>query len=84
MNKPDAAGRLIQWAIELSEFDIEYRPRQAIKAQALADFIAEFTVAEEEPSQEKSEKNGKSKSMGRPSRGQEELELSSRRPKDIY
>jgi ribonuclease HI len=49
MNKPDAAGRLIQWAVELSEFDIEYRPRQAIKAQALADFIAEFTVTEEEP-----------------------------------
>uniref|UniRef100_A0A2N9FU44 Uncharacterized protein n=1 Tax=Fagus sylvatica TaxID=28930 RepID=A0A2N9FU44_FAGSY len=44
MNKPDAAGRLIQWAVELSEFDIEYHPRQAIKAQALADFIAEFTV----------------------------------------
>uniref|UniRef100_A0A2N9FF19 Integrase catalytic domain-containing protein n=1 Tax=Fagus sylvatica TaxID=28930 RepID=A0A2N9FF19_FAGSY len=44
INKPDAAGRLIQWAVELSEFDIEYHPRQAIKAQALADFIAEFTV----------------------------------------
>uniref|UniRef100_A0A2N9HN36 RNase H type-1 domain-containing protein n=1 Tax=Fagus sylvatica TaxID=28930 RepID=A0A2N9HN36_FAGSY len=55
MNKPDATGRLIQWAIELSEFDIEYCPRQAIKAQAFADFIAEFTVAEEESSQEKSE-----------------------------
>ena len=27
MSKPNAAGRLIQWAIELSEFDIEYRPR---------------------------------------------------------
>ena len=27
MNKPDVAGRLIQWAVELSEFDIEYRPR---------------------------------------------------------
>ena len=53
MNKPDAAGRLIQWAIELSEFDIEYHPKQAIKAQALADFIAEFTVTEEEPSEEK-------------------------------
>ena len=39
----------------MSEFDIEYYPRQAIKAQALADFIAEFTVVEEEPSQEKSE-----------------------------
>uniref|UniRef100_A0A2N9F5Z7 Uncharacterized protein n=1 Tax=Fagus sylvatica TaxID=28930 RepID=A0A2N9F5Z7_FAGSY len=53
MNKPDAAGRLIQWAVELSEFDIEYHPRHAIKAQALADFIVEFTVTEEEPSEEK-------------------------------
>jgi ribonuclease HI len=53
MNKPDAAGRLIQWAVELSEFDIEYHPRQAIKAQALADFIAEFTVTEDEPSEQK-------------------------------
>ena len=43
MNKLEAAGRLIQWAIELSEFDIRYQPRNAIKAQALADFIAEFT-----------------------------------------
>ena len=41
--KMEAAGRLIQWAIELSEFDIRYQPRSAIKAQALADFIAEFT-----------------------------------------
>ena len=32
-----------QWAIELSEFDIRYQPRSAIKAQALADFIVEFT-----------------------------------------
>ena len=43
MNKLEAAGRLIQWAIELSEFDIRYQPRNEIKAQALADFIAEFT-----------------------------------------
>ena len=55
MNKPDVAGLLIQWAIELSEFDIKYHPRQAIKAQALVNFIAEFTAANEEPSQEKSE-----------------------------
>ena len=32
MNKIDAARRLIQWAIELSLFDIEYRPQAAIKA----------------------------------------------------
>uniref|UniRef100_A0A2N9IAL2 Uncharacterized protein n=1 Tax=Fagus sylvatica TaxID=28930 RepID=A0A2N9IAL2_FAGSY len=56
MNKPDAAGRLIQWTVELSEFDIEYHPRQTIKAQALADFIAEFTVTEDEPSEEKPDK----------------------------
>ena len=31
-------------AIELSQFDIEYHPKTAIKAQALADFIAEFTL----------------------------------------
>ena len=34
---------MIQWAIELSQFDIEYQPRMAIKAQVLLDFIAEFT-----------------------------------------
>ena len=43
MNKLEVAGRLIQWAIKLSEFDIRYQPRHAIKAQALADFIVEFT-----------------------------------------
>ena len=43
MNKLEAAGRLIQWVVELSEFDIRYQPRHAIKAQALADFITEFT-----------------------------------------
>ena len=29
MNKLEAAGQLIQWAIELSEFDIRYQPRNA-------------------------------------------------------
>ena len=43
MNKLEAVERLIQWAIELSEFDIKYQPKNAIKAQALADFIVEFT-----------------------------------------
>ena len=44
MSKPDAAGRMVQWAVELSQFDIKYRPRTTIKAQALADFIAKFTL----------------------------------------
>ena len=46
MNKPEAARRMVQWAIELSQFDIKYHPQTAIKAQALADFIAEFTTPE--------------------------------------
>ena len=48
MNKPEATGRMVQWAIELSQFDIEYHPRTAIKAQALADFIVEFTFPDED------------------------------------
>lgn len=42
LQKPDASGRLLKWAVELSEFDIIYAPRTAIKGQALADFVVEF------------------------------------------
>ena len=52
MNKLEAARRMVQWAIELNQFDIEYRPRMAIKAQALVDFIAEFTFPKHEDNQE--------------------------------
>ncbi|KAK0597534.1 hypothetical protein LWI29_026267 [Acer saccharum] len=43
LQKPEVSGRLTKWAIELSEFDVEYLPMTAIKAQAVADFVAEFT-----------------------------------------
>jgi len=43
LTKPDLAERMIGWAVELSEFHIEYQPRGAIKSQALADFTAELT-----------------------------------------
>ena len=39
----DTFGRLTKWAIELGEFDIKFMPRMAIKGQALADFVVEFT-----------------------------------------
>ena len=48
MNKPDAAERMVQWAIELIQFNIEYYPRIAIKVQASVDFIAEFTIPDED------------------------------------
>ena len=46
MSSPKPAGRMALWVVELSEFDIQYRPRTAIKGQVIADFIAEFTFME--------------------------------------
>ncbi|MCI29606.1 putative protein NYNRIN-like, partial [Trifolium medium] len=37
------AGRILKWSLELSEFDIWYESRKALKAQVLADFVAELT-----------------------------------------
>ena len=36
----------MKWAIELSDFDIRYKQKTAIKGQILADFNMEFTSAE--------------------------------------
>ena len=57
MNSPEAAGRMALWVIELSEFDIQYRPRTAIKGQIVADFIAEFTLGEDQLLEEKEQWN---------------------------
>ena len=43
----DTSGRMVQWAVELSQFDVDYKPRTAIKA--LANFVAEFNVAVQDP-----------------------------------
>ena len=39
----DAAGWISMWALELMGHDIRYIPRIAIKSQALADLVAEWT-----------------------------------------
>ena len=44
--KPETSGRLMKWALELSKFDIGYKPKTAIKGQVLADFVMEFTPTE--------------------------------------
>ncbi|CAL8996844.1 unnamed protein product [Prunus brigantina] len=47
----------MKWAIELSQYDLLYWRKIAIKAQALADFVVEFTpTAEEEKMVAKSKK----------------------------
>ncbi|XP_077226392.1 uncharacterized protein LOC143859620 [Tasmannia lanceolata] len=43
-HRPDTLGQLVKRVVELSEFDIRYLPRPAIKAQVLADFVAECTM----------------------------------------
>ncbi|XP_024039207.1 uncharacterized protein LOC112097847 [Citrus clementina] len=52
LQKPDASGRLVKWSVELSEFDLSYRPRGAIKAQALADFMVDRAGPREEVQEE--------------------------------
>ena len=46
MSSPEAVGRMALWAVELSEFNIQYRPRTAVKWQVVAEFIAEFTLGD--------------------------------------
>ena len=61
IHSPKASGRLIKWAIEFGEFDIQFKPRVAIKAQALADFIVECTINDQEVGGQEKE-NGKDES----------------------
>ncbi|XP_075521560.1 uncharacterized protein LOC142554767 [Primulina tabacum] len=48
MTHSEVSGRMIKWTVELGEYDIEYKPRMAIKAQALSDFLSEMIQPSEE------------------------------------
>ena len=52
MSKLDAARRMVQWVVELNQFDIDYKPWTAIKAQALANFITKFTLSNNQKTQD--------------------------------
>lgn len=46
--RSDTSGCLARWAIELGEFNIEYKPRLFMKAQVLMDFVVECTFLDSE------------------------------------
>ena len=49
IHKPNLSGRMARWAIELSEFNIQYKPLLALKGQVLADFLTKIPQQEMEP-----------------------------------
>ncbi|XP_058759896.1 uncharacterized protein LOC131633201 [Vicia villosa] len=49
LGRPDMVGRMLKWSLELSEFDVQYESRKALKAQALSDFVAEMTSITSSP-----------------------------------
>jgi hypothetical protein len=43
LHNREATSKIAKWAIVLSMYDIVYKPRTAIKAQVLSDFVATWT-----------------------------------------
>jgi len=48
LQRPELAGRMTTWAIELSEFSLRYEARGPMKAQFLAYFLTELPPIAEE------------------------------------
>jgi len=42
LQKPDVAGRMVCWAVELSEFDIQYEPRDLSKGKSMQTSLQSF------------------------------------------
>ena len=52
LHNPDATGRIVEWALELSSFGLKFESTSTIKSRALAEFIAEWTSMPDEEVQE--------------------------------
>jgi hypothetical protein len=42
LHNRDATGRISKWAVELGVLTLDFKPRIAIKSQALVDFMAKW------------------------------------------
>ena len=47
LKRSNFTGRIAKWETRLGAFDIRYRPRNSVKGQELADFMAEFFPRDE-------------------------------------
>jgi len=41
LQKPDVAGQMVCWAVELLEFDVQYEPRGLINGEVYVDFVVD-------------------------------------------
>jgi hypothetical protein len=46
LQKPDLSGRLMNWAVKLGQFDIEFHPWTAVKGQVLGDFLVDLAASQ--------------------------------------
>jgi hypothetical protein len=48
LRNPEATGRIVEWALELSSFDLKFEGTSTIQSRGLANFIAEWTPMQDE------------------------------------
>ena len=52
LHNPDATGRIVEWALELSSLDLKFERTSTIQSRVLAEFVAEWTSTPDEEVQE--------------------------------
>ncbi len=62
LHNPEATGRIVEWALELSSFGLKFESTSTIQSRALAEFIAEWTPTPDEEVQD-AEENGAAPSL---------------------
>ena len=48
LQNPEATGRIVEWALELSSFGLKFESTLTIQSRALAEFIEEWTPTPDE------------------------------------